>query len=89
MYTDDTVIYFSGRTSVNVASILQQDLDKLSQWMTQNKIVFNHSKTKCMLFGTRPRLCKSRDFEITMQRNLLERVTKFKYLGVMFDENTT
>ena len=51
MYVDDTVIYFGGKSSSVVASIVQQDFDKMAQWMIRNKLIINLSKTKCILFG--------------------------------------
>ena len=42
-----------------------------------------------MLFGTRKKLNKASDFEIKLTDQPLERVTKFKYLGVTFEESMT
>ena len=83
------VIYFEGTTEMGIADILQQDFDNVAKWMTENKLIMNFSKTKCMLFGTRQKLNKESDFEIKLTDQPLERVTKFKYLGVTFEESMT
>ena len=43
---------------------LQNDLNYVEQWLQENKLVLNQSKTKWMLFGTRQKLEHSSDIEI-------------------------
>ena len=43
---------------------LQNDLIYVEQWLQENKLVLNQSKTKWMLFGTRQKLEHSSDIEI-------------------------
>ena len=38
-----------------------------------------------MLFGTKQSLCKFKDISIIYEGVMIERVKKFKYLGVLFD----
>ena len=53
MYADDTIIYFSGSDNNEIMATLQNDLDRVAQWMTSSRLVLNYSKTKVMLFGTK------------------------------------
>ncbi len=57
---------------------LQNEINKVSGWMDGNKLLLNQKNTKVMLFGTRPR---------AVARAL--RVTKFTYLGIIFDHCMT
>jgi exonuclease III len=86
MYADDTIIYFSGSDTNEIMETLQNDLDRVAQWMTSSRLVLNYSKTKVMLFGTKQKLGRFGDFTIQLQGKLIERVPKFSYLGVMLDE---
>jgi hypothetical protein len=59
---------------------LQNDLDRVAQWMTSSRLVLNYSKTKVMLFGTKQKLGRFGDFTIQLQGKLVERVPKFSPL---------
>ena len=52
MYADDTVIYFSASSPGLTKQVLQNDLNYVEQWLQENKLVLNQSKTKWMPFGT-------------------------------------
>ena len=86
MYADDTVIYYSGSEVSNIRETLQEDLNRVEQWLTDSKLILNQSKTKGLLFGTRQLLQTTSDFVLQMQGKDIERVTKFTYLGTMLDE---
>ena len=64
MYADDTVIYFSACSPGLTKQVLQNDLNYVEQWLQENKLVLNHSKTKWMPFGTRQKLEHSSDIAI-------------------------
>ena len=65
---------------------LQEDLKRVEQWLTSNRLILNQRKTKGLLFGTRQLLQTSSDFVLQIQGEDIERVTKFNYLGVILDE---
>ena len=85
MYADDTVIYFSDFSPVEIKRAVQDDLDRIAQWMDTNRLILNQSKTKGMLFGTRQKLDNAA-FDIMLSGNKIERVSKFEYLGVTLDD---
>ena len=60
MYADDTVIYFTESDQSIIKSALQEDLNNVEHWMTENQQVLNQSKTKGLLFGTRHKLKNER-----------------------------
>ena len=86
MYADDTVIYYSGSEVSNIRENLQEDLNRVEQWLVNSKLILNQSKTKGLLFGTRQLLQTTSDFVLQIQSKDIERVTKFTYLGTMLDE---
>ena len=87
MYADDTVIYFSGTKSCNIEVILQSDINKVEQWLLENRLVLNLSKTKVLLFGAIQKLGNVSSFNVKFQDQAIERVSKFIYLGITLDEN--
>ena len=46
-------------------------------------------KTKCMLFGTGPRLALSISFSVAIDGKELNRASKYKYLAVVLDASLT
>ena len=87
LYADDTVLYFSHPSIHNVETALQADLEKVNDWMSQNKLTVNHQKTVCMLFGSKVMLSKQNVLSISLQDSPLKQVRQFKYLGLICDEN--
>ena len=65
---------------------LQNDLDRVAQWMISSRLVLNEVKTKVMFFGTKQKLGLFGDINIQLHGKQVERVPKFSYLGVMLDE---
>ena len=65
---------------------IQEDLQRVEQWMKNSKLVLNLTKTKCMLFGTKQRLANA-FFKTQFYGSDIERVRNFCYLGVTLDEH--
>ena len=86
LYADDTVIYCSGANPKEIKKALQEDLERVVNWMEINRLVLNKEKTKGMLFGTRQRLEAVANFHITISGTNVEMDSKFTYLGVTLDE---
>ena len=64
--------------------LLQQDIDQLSEWCTQNRVTINCKKMKYCLYGTKSTLKKVRNIDTIISLNgvLLDRVCSYKYLGL-------
>ena len=85
MYADDTVIYTNGSESDCIMTEIQEDLQRVEQWMKNSKLVLNLTKTKCMLFGTKQKLANA-SFKTQLRGSDIERVRNFCYRGVTLDE---
>ena len=59
----------------------------VENWLRDNSLFLNKSKTECVLFGTASRLSTVTNFSIYVSASLTERVSEFKYLGVVLDES--
>ena len=51
MYADDTVIYCSGTSVIEVEQKLQEDLDSIKNWLSVNKLSLNVGKTTITTYG--------------------------------------
>ena len=87
MYADDSVMYFTNLCASEIARVVQDDLNRVVQWMESSRLIINQSKTKSMFFGIWPNLAKSPNFCRQLYGKTLERVAKFSCLGVVLEEN--
>ena len=89
MYGDDTVLYLAGPTVDNLTFYINQDLQCLSEWLEDNNLVVNVSKTKCVLFTSR----RQKERYCILNLNLLGKSisceTTFQYQDVVFDNFMT
>ena len=85
LYADDTLLFFESSSVQAIEAALSQDLDHVVGWLNQNYLMLNHSKTKVMLLGTHQKLSSVQSFAVSVNDTDLERVYKFKYLGVFLD----
>ena len=74
------------------AQNLEKDLNNLSQWSTNENLLFNKDKTKSILFLTsklaqKHQLSDSNKYQIKSTEKAVKRVQYTKLLGIRFDEN--
>ena len=55
MYADDTTLYVCGEDNRVLQEKMQEDLDRISDWLAQNKLSLNLDKTHFMILGTQQR----------------------------------
>ena len=83
LYVDDFCICYRSKHMHTIERQLQQVLNNLSIWSSENGFKFSKTKTKCMHF------CQSRklhlDPELTLDGIQIEVVPEFKFLGLLFD----
>lgn len=103
MYADDTCLTYSGRDCEMIRLAMQEDLDNVVKWAHDNGILININKTKCMLISSpyshiAKNACisiKGHSYEClhdnyaNCQCECIERVAKYKYLGLLIDERFT
>ena len=69
---------------------INEELTQLQEWLNINKLTLNIKKTKYMIFSTSQKLKQSSYKsipQITINTANIERVSKFKFLGVIVTEN--
>ena len=83
LYVDDLCICYRSKHMHTIERQLQQVLNNLSKWSSENGFKFSKTKTKCMHF------CQSRklhlDPELTLDGIQIEVVPEFRFLGLLFD----
>ena len=83
LYADDTLLYRIINTP-NDISILQEDLDSLSQWAHKWQMIFNASK--CVLLTITHKLSPPPS-TYSICNHTIQQVTSAKYLGITLTNN--
>ena len=86
MYADDTVLFYSSKYVDELEAILNEDLDRINNWVKVNKLALNPTKTKYMICGTVHKLGNiSHPLCLKLEDHELLQVNTYKYLGVYLD----
>jgi hypothetical protein len=82
-FADDMAILTHGKTLPKVEAYTNSDLARIENWAMENKIKFNESKSKAILY-----IYKSHDeVNIFLNNRRLEQVMEMKYLVIYFDSH--
>ena len=85
LYADDTLLCVISSSISDIESMLSEDLKHIIEWLNNNFLYLNYSKTKVVLTGTHQRLSLVDSFTVRAGDTVLSQVYQFKYLGVMLD----
>ena len=89
LYADDTVIYFSDKDVLNIESTLNDEVNRVAKWMSDNHLTLNlkKGKTDFILYGTAKKLGKQTyNINVCINGTKVNKSTKYKYLGVLLDQ---
>lgn len=84
MYADDTTLYCNFN-QYNSEDEINNELNKVSNWLSSNKLSLNIKKTKYMVFHTSQRSVQFPNLRIN--DSVIERVTQFNFLGLILSSN--
>lgn len=85
LFADDTLLYYSGDNVDEIERKVNEDLDRINNWLNVNKLKLNLKKTKYMVIKKNSKV--HFDLNIKMNEEAIERTYVMKYLGVMIDCN--
>ena len=84
-YADDSTILFSHKDPDQLAHKLGKVLESCSDWLVDNKLSLHLGKTECILFGSKRKLKRVKEFKVTCNGHTIEHTTSVKYLGLNID----
>ena len=82
LYADDTTIYITGTDIKSMYSVMNDDLNNLSNWFRANKLALNIRKTKYILFSVK--ILYNR-LTLSINNTCINRVDNLKFLGIHID----
>ena len=84
LFADDTSLYYSCKNTHNLEKVINDELAKISDWLSANRLSLNVAKSKLLYFTN-----KNRNFlkgiKIEINNQTLQEVDSAKYLGVHVD----
>ena len=84
-YADDTFIFFADKDYDKVGRALRSDMNRLSEWFTENELLLNlkPSKAELLVFGTNQRLAMiPKNLEVVYNHLVNNATTSYKFRGV-------
>ena len=91
MFADDTNLFYSHKDINSLFTIVNEELNKLTEWIRANSLSLNIGKTKYSLFhsakksNTLPPILP----DLIINKIKIERSQVIKFLGVLIDEKLT
>ncbi|XDV11531.1 hypothetical protein PO909_000447 [Leuciscus waleckii] len=85
LYADDATMFYASPTITDISCTLQNELNAITNWVKLNKLAFNISKTKCIVFGTKRMLGNPCNLNLIIDTSVEEQVSQTKLLGVKLD----
>ena len=83
MFADDTNVFYSDKCLEDVYKVVNDELNKMNNWLKVNKLSLNVDKTKYMIFMKKPGI---HEHNIIIDQINVERVKDTKFLGIQLDE---
>lgn len=87
LYADDTYLMLSDTNLDKLEKRVNTELEKIDEWLIQNKLSLNYSKTNYLLINKDPRKKVESEFKLNIRDNVLNRYESVKYLGLYIDQN--
>lgn len=86
MYADDTALLFPTPSLNTAAHIINNELLKISEWFTTNRLTLNTDKTKYLIFRSPHKPVDCTMGKLKVNDKEIEKVGTISYLGVMLDD---
>ena len=87
LYADDTNVFIKSSDVERSVETMNEELKKLCNWMTANRLTLNMSKLHYVLFHRRGHSVGSPTGNIYVDGVTVERESSTKFLGLILDEN--
>ena len=84
LFADDTTLYKSHRNLRYLTWCLEDDLRKLVDWFSSNKLTLNIEKTVCILFQ---KTGQTKTIELEIGNQTVSNTSETRFLGMLLDEN--
>ena len=88
-YADDTTLYYFADTAEELGAVLDDDLNRLADWVSDNGLILNDKKTQLLLLSRKGKAKEHDNVKVTLSGHNVDRCASVKCLGVIIDEGLT
>ena len=88
-FADDTCFLYSGKSISTISSIVNSEMNLVTEWFKNNMLTLNPEKSNYMIMSNQGRSIKFDDCNIVVDKTTITPVREFKFLGVILDDNLT
>ncbi|CAG2222199.1 unnamed protein product [Mytilus edulis] len=82
-----STILYSHKNPEVISEKLGKELESCSKWLIDNKLSLHLGKTETILFGSKRKLSKIRNFDVTCNNHTISSQNCVKYLGLNIDNS--
>ena len=87
LFADDTSLFHTHDNFESLIKETNQELTRISTWLTTNKLVLNISKTNYIIFTSKGKSYNKNVSNIKIDGNNIQQVSKTKFLGIVIEEH--
>ena len=87
LFADDTSLFHTHGNFESLIKEANQELTRISTWLTTNKLVLNISKTNYIIFTSKGKSYNKNVSNIKIDGNNIQQVNKTKFLGIVIEEH--
>ena len=84
LFADDTNVFVNGKNLNEMSKIMNDELEKIVQWLNVNKLSLNVNKTHYMIFRSAQRKVQHK-IELKINNQLIDCVGRTKFFGILLD----
>ena len=86
LFADDTLLSMADKNLYTLEKRVNSELKLIDDWLQNNKLSLNYSKTCYLLFSKHPHTSVNSKFSVYMNHSKIKKSNSFKYLGLMIDD---
>ena len=86
-HADDSALLVSIKIIEYITNTLNQNLNECYKWLIGNKLPMHPGKTELILFGSKSKLRKIKEFTVTCEGQVTKASTSVKYLGLTLNQS--
>ena len=87
LYADDSALMVSHKDVKIIQERLSSELTAVNEWLVNNKLSLHLGKTESILFGSKRKLAKHSELDITCGNTKILPKSEIKYLGLDLDQS--
>ena len=87
LYADDSALMVSHKDVKIIQERLSSELTAVNEWLVNNKLSLHLGKTESILFGSKRKLAKHSELDITCGNTKILPKSEIKYLGLDIDQS--